>query len=99
MADPEVQAKIAQLDAAIHKRIRDTIPDDEVDPDLHELLPHIPEDLFPEELEEDQEAYEPNGKMSKVDKHTSKAYDEYLNAEFLLSNMGEITKARVKARK
>ena len=34
MVDPEVQAKIAQLDAAIHEKIGDTIPDDEVNLDL-----------------------------------------------------------------
>jgi hypothetical protein len=70
-----------------------------VDPDLRELLPHIPEDLFLDEPEEDQEAYKPNAKMSEVDEHTSEAYNEYLNTEFLLLSMGDITKARVKARK
>ena len=99
MADPEVQGKIVQLDAAIHKKIGDTIPDEEVDPDVQELLPHIPEDLFLEELEENQEAYEPDTEMSKADEHMTEAYDKFLNAEFLLPNMGEITKARVKARK
>ena len=70
MADPEVQAKIAQLDAAIREKIGDTIPDNEVNPDLRDLLPHIPEDLFLEEPEEDQEAYEPDAEMSEADKYT-----------------------------
>jgi hypothetical protein len=68
-------------------------------PELRDLLPHIPEDLFLEEPEEDQEVYEPNAKMLEADEHMPEAYNEYLNAEFLLSSMGDITKARVKARK
>jgi hypothetical protein len=99
MADPEVQVKIAQLDAAIREKIGDTIPDDEMDPDLRDLLPHVPEDLFLEEPEEDQEAYEPHAEMPEADEYTPKTYDEYLNAEFLLPHMGDITKVRVKARK
>jgi hypothetical protein len=78
-------------------KIGDTIPDDKVDPDLRDLLPHIPEDFFLEEPEEVQEAYELDAEMSEADKYTPEANDEYLNAEFLLSSMGDITTARVKA--
>ena len=99
MIDPEVQDKIAQLDATIHEKIGDTIPDDKVDPDLQDLLPHAPDDLFLKEPEEDQEVFEPNAEMPEADEYTPEAYDKYLNTEFLLSRMGDITKARVKARK
>ena len=40
MADPEVQAKVAQLDAAICEKIGDTIPDDDMDQELRDLTTH-----------------------------------------------------------
>jgi hypothetical protein len=65
-----------------------------------ELLPHVPEDLFLDELEDDQEAFEREAEMPEADDFTPEQYDEeYLNAEFLLPRMGDVTKARVKARK
>ena len=37
--------------------------------------------------------------MPEADDYTPEAYDEYLTAEVLLPNMGEITKAKVVGRK
>lgn len=37
--------------------------------------------------------------MSEADEHTPEAYDDHLNMEFLILIMGDITKAKVMARK
>jgi hypothetical protein len=84
MADPAVRVQISELDSAIHSKIGDTIADTDMDPDLQGLLPHVPDDLFLDVDDDDQEFIEPEVEMPEADDLTPEQYDEYLNAEFLL---------------
>jgi hypothetical protein len=83
-------SKNGKLDASIHEKIGDSISDEEVDPELADLLPNVPDELF---LEEDVE-YEPferDATMPEADDYTPEAYDnKYLPAEVNLANMGTL---------
>jgi hypothetical protein len=76
----------------------DTIPDEELHDKLVGLLPQVPDDIFlPDNT--DYDPAEPDATMPEADNYTLEAYDEYLTAEVLLPNMGDMTKAKVIARK
>jgi hypothetical protein len=98
-ADPAVHAMMADLDASIREKIGDSVSDNEVDPEIAELFPIVPDDLFTPEVGADYDPYEPDASMPEADDYTPEAYDKYLSAEVLLPNMGTVTKARVVARK
>jgi hypothetical protein len=54
-ADPAAQARMAELDASIRENIGASISDEEVDPELANLLPTVLDELLLEEVVE----YEP----------------------------------------
>jgi transposase len=93
--NPAIQAQMAKLDASIHEKVGDLVPDDEVDGELLGINPKIPDDIFLEEHDDEFEPPEPGA----ADDFTPEAYDEYLTAEVLLLNMGEVTRAKVIGRK
>ena len=64
---------------------------------LLETMPEIPDDVFLPDLID--EPAEDEAVMPEADKYTPEAYDEYLTAELLLSNMGTVVKAKVTGRK
>ena len=99
MADPVVQARIAELDASIKEKIGDTIPDEEVDADLVGLFPEVPDDIFLPDHDAEFDPAKPEATMPEADDYTPKAYNKYLMAEVLLPNMGTVTKAKVVGRK
>ena len=69
MANLAVRVQITELDSSIRDKIGDTLEDDELDPDLQGLLPHIPEDLFVDD-DLDQESFELEANMPKADDST-----------------------------
>jgi hypothetical protein len=99
IANPVMQAQMAELDASIREKIGDSIPDNEVDEDLAGRYPEIPDDIFLDERENEYDPAEPEAAMPEADDYTPEAYDEYLTAEVLLPNMGTMTKVKVKGRK
>ena len=98
-SNPAIQAQIAELDASIREKIGDLIPDNAVDSELLGLYPEVPDDIFLPDPEDNYEPAEPEAAMPEADDYTPEAYDEYLTAEVLLPNMGDITKAKVTGRK
>ena len=99
MADPVVQARIAELDASIKEKIGDTISEEEVEPDLVGLFPEVPNDIFLPDHDVEFDPAEPEAAMPEADNYTPEKYDKYLTAEVLLPNMGTVTKAKVVRRK
>jgi hypothetical protein len=92
-----VQGRIAELDMAIKAKIGDTLKDAEIDEELLEMMPEIPDDIFlPDQTDEPADA---DAVMPEADDYTPEAFDEYLMAEVLLPNMGTIAKAKVTGRK
>jgi hypothetical protein len=87
LADPAVQARMAELDTSIREKIGDSISDEEVDPELAEVLPTVPDELL---LEEDVEygPFEHDAAMLEADDYTPDAYYKYLTVEVQLANMG-----------
>ena len=57
-----------------------------MDPELQGLLPHVPDDLFLDVDDDDQEFIEPEAEMPEADDMTPEQYDEYLNAKFQILN-------------
>ena len=92
-----VQGRIAELDMAIKAKIGDTLKDAEIDEELLEMMPEIPDDIFlPDQTDEPADA---DAVMPEADDYTPEVFDEYLMAEVLLPNMGTIAKAKVTGRK
>jgi hypothetical protein len=97
LSSPVVQGRIAELDMAIKAKIGDTLKDAEIDQELLEIMPEIPDDIFlPDQIDEPADA---DAVMPEADDFTPEAFDEYLTAEVLLPNMGTIVKAKVTGRK
>ena len=98
MDDPLVQTKLVELDLAVAEKIGNSIED--VDDALIGLFPEIPDDIFlPDNETGDHEPVDESEEIPEADQFTPEAYDEYLTAKVWLPNMGEITKAKVMARK
>jgi hypothetical protein len=98
LADPSVQARMAELDASIREKIGDSISNEEVDMALADLLPTIPDDLFLEE-DTEYEPFEEDAAMPEADDYTPEAYDKYMTDEVKLANMGTLQKGTVMRRK
>jgi len=97
--DPVIQAQMAELDASIREKIGDSIPNKDVDEELANLFPEVPSDIFLPEHDDEFDPVEPEAAMPEADDYTPEAYDEYLTAEVLLPNMGNMTRAKVTGRK
>jgi hypothetical protein len=79
-------------------RIEDSLPNNEVDPKLLELLPSVPDEVVLPEDNAEYEPYEQDTMMPEADNYTLEAYDhQYLTAEVLIPNMGNVTKGKVTA--
>jgi hypothetical protein len=85
------------LEAAINLKVGDSVKDDDIDPELLDYLPQPPEDMFDEE--NNVEIHEGEQGKEDIDGHTPESYDEYLSAEVLLPQGGEMTKAVIRSRK
>jgi hypothetical protein len=66
---------------------------------LLDLLLSVPDDVFLPEDDAEYEPYEQDAVMPEAHDYTPEAYDQYLTAEVLLPNMGNVTKGKVTARK
>ena len=99
--DPLVKVKIVELDLAVAEKIGDSVKNEDVDDGLVGLFPDVPDDIFlPDNNVEDQHVpVDDADEVPEADNFTPEAYDEYLTAEVLLPNMGEMTKAKVVGRK
>ena len=97
LSDPVVKARIVDLDLSIKAKMGDSLKDDEIDEDLVDLIPHVPDDIFLPDPEID--PAESEAAMPEADEYTPEGYDEYLTAEVLLPNMGTMSKAKVTGRK
>jgi hypothetical protein len=98
-ADPLVQAQMADLDASIHEKIGDSISEKEIDVAIVGLFPHVPDNVFLQDLEDKLEPAEPDSTMPESDDYTPEVYNAYLTAEVLLPNGGDVTRAKVIGRK
>jgi hypothetical protein len=101
MADPLVKSRLVELDLAVTEKIGNSVHNDDVDHALIGLFPEIPDDVFlpDNDQDEDHEPMDGADLVPEADDFTPEAYDEYLSAEVLLPNMGEMTKAKVVGRK
>ena len=98
--DPLIKAKMLELDLAIKEKIGDSVKDDDVNDNLIGLFPEVPDDIFlPDNDHGDHVPTDDADAVPEADDFTPEAYDEYLTAEVLLPNMGEMTKAKVVGRK
>jgi hypothetical protein len=98
-ADPLVQAQMANLDASICEKIGNLVSEKELDAALMGLFPHVPGNVFLQDLEDDLEPAELDSTMPESNVYTPEAYDEYLMVEVLLPNGGDVTRAKVIGRK
>jgi hypothetical protein len=98
--DPLVKARLVELDLAVAEKIGNSVENDDVDEALIGLFPEIPDDIFVPDAESgDYEPADGSDVVPEADEFTPEEYDEYLTAEVLLPNMGEMTKAKVIGRK
>ena len=98
--DPLVKARLVELDLAVAEKIGNSVENDGVDDALIGLFPEIPDDIFlPDREDGDDEPVDGADVLPEADDFTPELYDEYLTAEVLLPNMGEMTKAKVISRK
>jgi len=95
LKDPVVQPRVAELDLSIKEKIGDSLSDEDIDGDLVGIIPEVPDDIFLPDHDAEYDPAEPDAVMLEADDFTPEAYDEYLTAEVLLPNMGNITKAKV----
>jgi len=94
--DPDMVAAIVDLNIDIIAKIGDAIDQQDMDPTLTDDLPEAPEYIF--DSEENVDPVEPEATMLDADDFTPEAYDQYLLAEVLLPQGGELRKAKVSAR-
>ena len=84
-----------QLEEEISVKVGDSLLDTEIDSDLIDDLPEIPDTFFTDANEEENVTpIEPEAKFEDVNEDaTPEAYDEYLTEEVLLPKGGENKKA------
>jgi len=95
-ASPAIQKHAEALDAAIDKKIGDSIKAEDLSEELQDVFPLIPNDL------NDFEPFDPmdpDATMPEADEVTLEAFDKYLMAEVLLPHGGNVLKAKVVGRK
>ena len=90
-----IKQQLTLLDEAITVRIGNQIKDDKAACETSYKLDNIPEGLFNDEEEFIAEPIEPKLSAPEVDEYTSEAYDEYLTAEVVLPDGGELAGAKV----
>jgi hypothetical protein len=98
LGNPLVKTKLVDLDLSVAEKIGNSVED--VDDALIGLFPEIPDDIFlPNPEDGDYLPVDGADVAPETDGFTPEEYDEYLTAEVLLPNMGEVTKAKVVGRK
>jgi hypothetical protein len=97
LANPDLRLRLVDLVECISSKIGDGLKAEDIDPELMDSMPKIPDDVFNDEDESrletgDSDADEPED-------FTPESYDEYLTAQVLLPHGGEASKATVVCRK
>lgn len=100
MSDPIVRTRMAEFDfLSIKEKMGDMLVDDDIDKELVNLFPNIPDGIILPDLMDalvKAEAVMPD----EADKYTPEAYNGYMMAEVLLPNLGNVfNKAKVTGRK
>ena len=95
------KAATRKLDKAMAAKVGESILNTEIDSDLVDDLPEIPDTLFTDDNDEDNATrIETEATFEDANEYsTPEAYDEYLTAEVLLLQGGENKKEIVKKRK
>ena len=93
------KSDLADLTEAIKQKIGDSIPDDELDPDLIPDFPGFPEGLFEDEDEPNVDIAEGETAAYDMGDVTPEQYDEFITTELLLPHGGALVHARVARRK
>jgi hypothetical protein len=94
---PVIQRLMQDLEEKIVLKIGNTVKDEEMESGLQDLFPEVPDDIYWDEFGD--VTTPGDSTVREADDYDYDAYDEYLTAEVLLPNGGEITKATVIARK
>ncbi len=85
------------MDEGISSKIGDGIKADDIDPELMDSMPEVPEDVF---NDEDESRLETGDSVAgEPEDFTPESYDEYLTAQVLLPHGGKASKATVVCRK
>ena len=92
MADPIIQAEIAEVDKLISDKLNGTSGEESEDFPLPDY------NIFDDD-DADMEPFEPEGLKPEADEYTPEAYDEYLSARVLIPRGGDPTHAIVRKRK
>ena len=90
-----IKQQLTLLDEAILWGSSNQIKDDKAACETSYKLDNIPEGLFNDEEEFIAEPIEPKLSAPEVDEYTSEAYNEYLTAEVVLPDGGELAGAKV----
>ena len=91
-------ARLADLDASISVKIGDGVSNEDVGPGLIGTFPEMPQDLFEGDDEANSDPVEPEALTPEADDYTPESMDEYIAAQVLLPQGGELKMATVKAR-
>ena len=96
----EVKTAKVQLDRDIAGKIRNSLPANDIPPELRAQQPEVPDTLFTDDQDDENvEPFEPEATKAEADDTTPEAYDEYLTAEVMMPHGGDMLKAIVKGRK
>ncbi|KAI2511643.1 Reverse transcriptase (RNA-dependent DNA polymerase) [Fragilaria crotonensis] len=101
LANPDIKLRLSELDEGIHQsKIGDGLKTEDIDPDLMDSMPEVPDDVFEDDEDDVQSGTgDLDGTAKDVEDHTPESYDEYLTAQVLLPQGGEAKKATVIGRK
>jgi hypothetical protein len=94
---PWVKSRLVELDLAVAEKIGNSIED--IDDMLIGLFPQVPDDIFLPDAEQNGDHIPADGADTLPEAFTPEEYDEYLTAEVLLPNMGQMAKAKLVGRK
>ena len=87
LANPDLKLRLVDLDKCISSKIGDGLKAEDIDPELMDSMPEIPDDVF---IDEDESRLETGDSDADEPKDfTPESYDEYLTAQVLLPQGGE----------
>jgi hypothetical protein len=92
-----VQMAMADLDERIRSKIGDSVKEPDLDPELRDQVPEVPEYLF--DVEEMLEPFDEAASKPEAIDFTPESYYQYLTAQVLMPHGGELQKATVTKRK
>jgi Reverse transcriptase (RNA-dependent DNA polymerase) len=99
LANPQVQADLAELDKKVKSKIGDNVPDSDLDTEFRDMFPEAPDDMFDDDPTLMPYHESPDEDSEEPEEYTPEAYDEYIAASILLPQGGELQKATVVNRK